>query len=444
MIKKNPYTDINQLRYLSQSALMEEVIAPHTVRATLVLISLVIVGLVIWSGFTHIDELAITNGEVIPGKHIQSIQHLEGGIISEIKVMEGELVDKGQILLTLDRSGIEQDLSSLKAKRLSFEYQSLRLKAFIDQKTPDFSQAKDSTDKALELEQLRAFESTMAAEKNEKDILEHQIAQKYDAMSMLKKKKITLEANIKLIEEEKELKKILADKGHLSKFKYLEIEKQFNAIKGEISETESEITQANNSIKEYEERRESLETKYKDDAWQDLNQVQINMAQIDQSIRKLEEKMDRLEIRSPSYGYVKGLKIRTIGGVIEPGQVLVEIVPLEGNLIVETQINPKDVGHIKVGENVKIQFNAFESARYGTVSGKLEYISASTFVSSDGSRYYIGRVSLAQNYVGNDPKQNIILPGMIVQANIVTGNKSVLNYLLKPIRTNIDKALTER
>lgn len=442
--KKNSYATINQLRYLSQSALIEESVAPHMVRTTLFIISIVILALILWAGFTDVDEIAATNGEVIPSKHVQDIQHLEGGIISEIKVMEGELVNKGQTLIVLDGSGIDQDLSALKTKELALEYQMIRLKAFINEKTPNFAEAKNSTNKELEQEQLRAFESTIEAKKNDKEVIEHQVSQKKDALTMLEKKKVTLDENIKLIAEEKGLKKQLADKGHLSKFNYLEIEKQYNDIKGEINETESAITQAQSSIREYEERLASLETKYKDDAYQELTLVQTTMEQTKESIEKLEAQISRLEIKSPSYGYVKGLKIRTIGGVIEPGQVLVEIVPLEGDLIVETQINPKDIGHIKLGDKVKVQFSSFEAARYGTVEGKLEYISASTFINPDGSKYYIGRVSLSKNYVGKDPSQNIIVPGMTVQANIITGSKSILTYLLKPIRTNIAAALTER
>ncbi len=154
--------------------------------------------------------------------------------------------------------------------------------------------------------------------------------------------------------------------------------------------------------------------------------------------------MKRLKIRSPSYGYVKGLNVKTIGGVIESGAVLIEIVPLEDSMIIEAKISPKDIGHVIKGQKVTIKFSAFDFSRYGTVDGKLESISATTFVDEDGTRYYLGRMSLAKNYVGNDPKQNLIVPGMTVQADIVTGSKSILSYLLKPIHSSITSSFTER
>jgi HlyD family secretion protein/adhesin transport system membrane fusion protein len=138
------------------------------------------------------------------------------------------------------------------------------------------------------------------------------------------------------------------------------------------------------------------------------------------------------------------LNIKTIGGVIESGKILAEIVPLEGNLIVETQIQPKDIGHIRTGLPVKIKVGSYDYSRYGAINGELIYISATTFVKDTGVRYYMGRVSLARNYVGSDPKKNLIVPGMTVQADIVTGSKSILAYLLKPIRNSVTTAFSER
>jgi len=159
---------------------------------------------------------------------------------------------------------------------------------------------------------------------------------------------------------------------------------------------------------------------------------------------KLKEQVARLEIKSPSYGFVKVLNIKTIGGVVESGQVLAEIVPLEGNLIIETQIQPKDIGHVKTGQHVNVKISSYDFSRYGAIDGVLEYISATTFVNDDGTRYYMGRVSISQNHVGSDDRKNLIVPGMTVQADIVTGSKSILAYLLKPIHTSVTTAFTER
>ena len=443
--KINSHAKIDQLRYLSQTALIEETVAPHVVRTTLMIISTIIIILVIWSALTYVNEIAVTEGEVLPSKHIQAIQHLEGGIVSEINVAEGELVEKGQILIKLDGSGLKKDLAGLKAKKLSLQYQSLRLKSFINQTVPSFNDIPaEDRNKQMEEEQIKAFESMIKAKESERKVIEEQIDQKKESLKSLEEKYKTLAENIKLVSEERDLKKQLTDKGRLSKFNFLDIQKQLNQIQGELNSVESDISQAKNAIEEYQNRLDSLNAKAIDEAYQELTRVNTDLVQVDEATRKLSDQIYRLDIRSPSYGYVKGLKVKTIGGVIESGKVIIEIVPLEGTLVIETKINPRDVGYVKIGQLVKVKVSAYDFSRHGTVNGKLEYVSATTFVNEDGTRYYLGKVSLEKNYVGKDPTRNLIIPGMTVEADIVTGNKTILAYLLKPIHTSIATAFTER
>jgi len=443
--RSKSHSKIDQLRYLSQSALIEETSAPYAVRTTLLMISLVVISLIIWAGFTQVDEIAVTDGEVIPSKHVQAIQHLEGGIIAEIKVVEGELVENGQTILILDGTAVKRDLSALRARRVASQYKALRLKSFINNTTPDFTEIEgEKANDELVNEQLKSFTSMIEAREDERDVITEQITQKQSALEGLEEKKKTLEENVKLVNEERGLKEQLYKKGHLSRFKFLEIQKQANEINGELQETKPAITQAQNAISEYKNRLDSLGSTSIDEAYKELSLVEGDQAQINESIKKLEEQVGRLEVKSPSYGYVKVLNIKTIGGVIESGKILAEIVPLEGNLIVETQIQPKDIGHIRTGLPVKIKVGSYDYSRYGAINGELIYISATTFVKDTGVRYYMGRVSLARNYVGSDPKKNLIVPGMTVQADIVTGSKSILAYLLKPIRNSVTTAFSER
>lgn len=443
--RRNSYAKIDQLRYLSQSALIEETAAPYMVRTTLFFISVVIIGLITWAGFTDVEEIAVTQGEVIPSKHVQSIQHLEGGIIAKINVAEGELVDEGQTIFILDGTAVKQDLSAIKAKKHSLKYQALRLRSFINNTRPNFKElGEEEMDQNLIDEQMKAFESMIDARDNEKDVIIEQITQKEAALAGFKEKKVTLRESMALVKEEMDLKAKLNKKGHLSKFKLLQIQKQYNDIKGEFQETESDEKQAEKAIAEYKNRLESLEANFVDDAYQQLNTVEGDINQIEETIKKLQEQVSRLEIKSPSYGFVKVLNIKTLGGVIESGQILAEIVPLEGNLIIETQIQPKDIGHVKTGQSVNVKVSSYDFSRYGTIEGVLKYISATTFINDDGTRYYMGRVSIEKNYVGSNEKKNLIVPGMTVQADIVTGSKSILAYLLKPIHTSVTTAFTER
>lgn len=443
--KKKSYQKLDQLRYLSQSALIEESSSPYMVRSTLLVISLSTLFLIMWAGFTEVDEIAATEGEVIPSKHIQAIQHLEGGIVDTINIVEGELVDEGSVIVVLDGTAIKQDLSALNNKKVSLEYEGQKLRAFINGVVPDFSNIdKGSKDEALEQDQIRSFESMVEARSSERKVIQEQIIQKESALIALVNKRISLEKDIELVKEELNLKKKLYDQGHLNKFKYLQIQKQANQAEGDINKTESEIAQAENAIEEYKNRLDSLEARFLDEAYVELNIVERDIKHIEENITKLQDQVNRLEVKSPSYGYVKVLKIKTIGAVVESGQVIAEIVPLEGNLVLEIRIPPEEVGHIKVGQAVTVKIGSFDFSRYGSVEGKLEYISASSFVDEDGARYYTGRVSLNKKYVGSDPAKNVILPGMTAQADIVTGSKSILSYLLKPIHTSINSAFRER
>lgn len=444
--KKSKYAKIDQLRYLSQSALIEETVAPHVVRTTLIMVSLVILVLIIWGGLTEIEEIAITDGEVIPSKHVQTIQHLEGGIVKEIRVRDGQLVEEGQILVVLDGKDVKQDLEALKSRSQSFKYEAHRLRSFINQTTPNFSMvvSESQRDPELEAEQERAFASMIAAKESEKSIIMEQIEQKQNAVSILEKKKATLVKNLELVGEERDMKEKLVKKGHLSKLNFLQIQKQYNDVVGEINETTAAIIQAENSIEEYMDRLESLSKQHIDNAYRELSTIEADHDQVEETIKKLESQVARLEVKSPVHGFVKGIEINTIGGVIETGQLIMQIVPLEGNLIVETKINPRDIGHIKIGQNAKVKVSSYDFSRYGTVEGTVEYLSASTFVDEEGVKYYQGRVSLSKNYVGNDPRKNIIVPGMTVQTDIVTGSKSILQYLMKPIHSSVTTAFTER
>lgn len=444
--KRSKYAKIDQLRYLSQSALIEETVAPHVVRTTLVMVSIVIIILIIWGAFTEIEEIAHTEGEVIPSAYVQSIQHLEGGIVKEIKVRDGQLVEESQILVVLDGKDVRQDLEALRTRSLSLKYDALRLRSFINNTTPNFSSigAKNATSVEIQEEQEKAFSSMIAARESEKEIIMEQIDQKKDAVSILEKKKITLTKNLELVGEEKDMKEKLVEKGHLSKLKYLQIQKQYNDVVGEINETDAAIIQAHNSIEEYMDRLDSLTKQHIDNAYQELNGIESDHAQVEETIKKLESQVARLEVRSPVFGFVKGVAITTIGGVIEAGQVIMQIVPIEGPLIVETKINPRDIGHVKIGQTSKVKVSSYDFSRYGSVEGTVEYISASTFIDDEGNKYYKGRIILSQNYVGNDSKKNIIVPGMTVQTDIVTGSKSILQYLLKPIHSSVSTALTER
>ena len=175
-----------------------------------------------------------------------------------------------------------------------------------------------------------------------------------------------------------------------------------------------------------------------------MGSVTGELAQVRETIAKLQDRVRRLDITAPTRGIVKGLTTRTIGAVIGPGELIVEIVPLDDVLVAEVRISPRDIGHLRIGQSANVKVTTYDPARFGVVEGRLKRVSASTFKDEEGEPFYKGIIELSQAFVGSDPDRNPVLPGMVVDADIVTGSKSLMQYLLKPVYRGLDSAFRER
>ena len=388
-------SETEQLRYLPQSVLLEEAANPYFARMTMMWINAAIIVFVLWSALTNINEVAKAKGEVVPQGFVQVVQHLDGGIVTDIHTGEGDLVKKNQILLQIDDGSTKQDLAQARAKQLFLNIEAERLRAIVDNKKPDFSKIISASGKSNNSKSMGGYSYSN----------DPQLRKLYNRFDKLKK-------NLQIAKETLSLHAKMHKQGHVSKLTILQHQKEVSKIEEEIHK--------------------------------ELNDVEAQLAQNVEIVRKLNNKLKRLQVRSPVYGLVKGMKINTIGGVIDPGETLMEIVPLDKNLVVEANISPKDVGHVHVGQPVKVAISSYDFTRYGAAEGVLEFLSATTFLDENGASYYRARISLQNNYVGKDKNKNPILPGMIVDADIVTGKKSILAYLLKPIHLSVNTAFTER
>lgn len=224
----------------------------------------------------------------------------------------------------------------------------------------------------------------------------------------------------------------------------MELKEELIAVRGQKTELQQQQAQAKAALEEFKEKHLSLATNQRDQAMQQLEQAQTELQQNRKLLAKQNERLARLTIRASTRGIVKGLMVNTVGGVVQPGQVLMEIVPLDRPLAVEVRIAPKDVGHLFVGDDVNIKVSSYDFSRYGTIPGVLTSLSATTFVGNDGARYYKGRVQLNKNHMGDVAGRYLILPGMTIMADIITGKRSVLAYLFKPIQTSLESAFQER
>ena len=436
--KKLKY-DVSQTRFLSQAMQLEENKNPKIVRATIYMVSLTVAGFLTWAGFANINEVARAPGEVIPQGYQQLVQHYEGGIINGIFVQEGDMVEQGTSLVLLDGEMLKEDLAKALSRQKNLKMQEERLRAFAEGRDVSFHAIDDQTAD----DQFAFFETMRQARMAEQQVINQQIVQKEKAINTLNSELGSLKNNRSISQALYEKQQALFDKGYLSEIKLMEARQNMGDMNGRIETLKNRIAEAETMLREYKSRIASLSVGQKDRAYQKLDEVINEIEQNASLINQIKNQMTRLNVTSPVKGLVKGVAVNTVGGVVSPGQTLMEIVPLDKPLEVQVKISPKDIGHLKPGQNVKIKFSSYDFSRYGSADGILNEISATTFSGENSERFYRGRVSLTDRYIGGNAA-NPVLPGMTVMTDIITGEKTILQYLLKPIQVAINTAFQER
>ncbi len=432
-----------QTRFLAQSVILEEAGSSGLVRIAMVTIPLVICAFLVWAGVTNVDEVAVTSGEVVPAGQVQAIQHLEGGIVIDILVQEGELVEKGKVLMRLDPTAPLGELDQMEARRVGLVLQAERLRALGTGREPVFPIVDDQF-QAMVDDQIAIFESQMEAAENRRKTINDQIAQKRSELEVFEEQEQTLARNADILEEELLLREKLYQQGLTSKVVYLDIKREVNKARGDLSKLVTDRQRSVEALAEVRSRLAELETDAREQALAQLGTVTSELAQIDEALENLQDRVKRLEIKAPVRGIIKGQQVHTVGGVIPAGAIVMEIVPLDKKLLVETRINTRDVGHVRIGQPVTVKVTTYDFARNGGITGELSDVSASTFLDEQGAPYYKGIVALDRPYVGSDPEQNHVMPGMTVQADIKTGQKTLLQYLLKPVYSSVSTSFRER
>ncbi len=433
----------DDLNKMNQSMELAETRLPMLLKLTMVTLSGAALLFLLWSALTHVKELARTEGQVLPSGYSQLVQHLEGGLVQEILVHEGDFVEKDQMLVRLDGAGLEEDFREQKLNVKALSLQAERIKAILEKREPDFSGMGASPQSVNE--QQRVYETMLAARNSELAVLDQQIAQRKTAIGRLQRGLATAKSNMLVAEESKSIYQNLNQKGLTSRTNLLKRTEEFNSRHGQVEANTAQIEEAKREMDEFIRRREAIVVQQRDSLYTEQHQIELQLAQATQNLKKRNDRVERLEVRAPVSGYVQDLRLNTIGSVIPAGQTLMKIVPMDEKLIVEARILPQQIGRVAPGQEVQVKIDSYDYIRYGTIPAELESVSAMTFVDeSRQQEYYKGRVRLSRNYAGHNEKANFILPGMTVDADIVTGEKSVLGYLLKPIQVAIHNSMREQ
>lgn len=432
-----------QSRFLSHAAYLEEAAPPRFLNWTAAITSLTVAGFFGWAAITNVDEVTHASGEVVPSGFEQVIQHADGGIIESINVETGELVERGQVLVTIDDGATTDELKRAR-RRLSFMKMNLeRLTADLSGEAPDFSQFNaDDLDNVERQKDL--FANTRDERESRMRIVKEQILQKKKDISILKGRLDTVQTSTISLKELLANRRALHKKGFVAYPLLVQTEQEVIRSEGEANKLTGQIEQAKMALSEYEERLRSIpKVAYLENS-KVLATTAAEVEQLQATIDQLEARQKRLELKAPVRGLVKTLHVNSIGSVLKAGANVLSIVPVDEELVAETQISPRDVGHVNVGDPVQVKISSYDFTRYGIIPGKVDRISATTVSDDNGNRFYRVRVKLDKPYVGDTPDKNPIIPGMTVMANIKTGQRTILDYLLKPVRITQATAFSER
>lgn len=416
---------------------------PHMFGKLTNLFCMLFAAALVWASFAEMRELAIGHGEIIPSGHVQTIQHLEGGQVESIDVREGQLVEAGTVLMRLSLVSAVSDLNQLHIRAASLRLQKEALNALIEGRAPDFMAAeKDFPD--LAAEQMQVYTSKRDQISSEFSALKARVLQRQAEFKAAKLEAGSLSRQIEINKEQLAIRSELLKSGYTSRRAYLQAKvsvedsrARYFSISGRRESAREQLNEAKSALDGG--KAESLKLLNEERA-----RFSAELAELEQQIGKHEDRVDRLAVKSPIRGIVQELAQKTPGEVVRPGDLVARVVPLDSSIVAEVRVDPKDIGHVKVGDQVEVKLSTFDPNVFGTITGKIKVISASTFKNEDGEPYYKVVVTLDQRYVGKGDRRRLIQPGMVVEADIITGSKSLVKYLLKPVYRSLDIGFSER
>ena len=408
------------------------------------LVVLFVVAFLVWAAFSQIDEVTRGDGKVIPSQQIQVVQNLEGGILSKMLVQVGEVVEKDQLLLEIDKTRFSAPYMESRASYLALKAQIARLEAEI--RGTAFTVPEEVTKEKPEIgsreQQLYASRKQRLGAKLQ--ILQEQFNQRRQELSELQSKLGELTRTSALLQKELSITKPLVAQGAVSEVEVLRLQRQSSEMSGNIEATRLAIPKAESKITEAKKALEEEQLNDHNTARGELNEAYAKLEGISASSVALADRLERTAVRSPVRGTINQIKVNTVGGIIQPGMDLVEIVPLEDTLLVEARIKPSDIAFLRPKQHAKIKFTAYDFTIYGGLDAELEQISADSITDKHGNDYYLVRLRTRLNYLGDKNKPLPIIPGMVVSVDILTGKKTILSYLLKPVLRAKYTALRER
>lgn len=401
-----------------------ELRTPNTSRMLLFTsLALIFVG-IIWAHFAILDEVKRGNGRVIPSRQTQVVQSLEGGIVGALLVREGDIVNQGQPLMRIDDTKFASEFGEVRERRAAAAARVARLEAEV--------QGQSQVVFPPELAEIAP--RAVAAEQSVFETHARKLAQDIDVLAQ---QETRLTESLKLLNRELDLTRRLYQEKVVPEIEMLRLERQASEMRGQLAEAQSRIA--------------NTKAAFRSQADDDLAKSRGDLAALDENIKSAQDRVRRTELKAPVYGIINKLNVTTVGAVVQPGANLMDIVPLDDTLLVEGRIRPQDIAFIRPNQPAVVKVTAYDPSVYGSLKGHVERISADTILDDKNTQmeqrpetFYRVMVRTDKNYLGTTEHPLPIIPGMVTTVEIMTGEKSVLDYLMKPARMLRDEALRER
>ncbi|KLN66703.1 MULTISPECIES: HlyD family type I secretion periplasmic adaptor subunit [Vibrio] len=452
----------NELDYVDDKTAALLLNTPNSARVMLWVMVLFFVLAILWASWAEIDKVTVGQGKVVPSSQVQVVQNLEGGLVKEILVREGQKVEKGQQLLLIDDTRFrsdyrerEQQVANLTASvlQLSASITSVELNQDFDESNWQnsvllnfnklaFPPVLQETQPNLVARQRAEYRQDLNNLRNQISLLDQQVKQKQQDLVEIQARVRNLRESYRFANKELEITRPLAEEGVVPRIELLKLQRQVNDTRREMTSSELKVPVLKSAIREAMLSRIDAAQKFRSEQQEKLNQAQDKLSSLTESTVGLEDRVNRTVVTSPVTGTVKTLNVNTVGGVIQPGMDIVEIVPSEDTLLVEAKIAPQDIAFLRPDLHTIVKFSAYDFTKYGGLEGTLEHISADTTTDEEGNSYYLVRIRTKETSLDKDNSLPII-PGMTASVDIITGKRTILEYLLKPILSAQNNALKE-
>lgn len=427
-----------------EEAAMEPV--PEGAKLMIKVVLALVVCFVLWAALFQVDILATGSGKVVPVSNVQQLQPLEAGVVSEILVREGEIVKKGQLLLKLNPAQAQGDVAEREATREGLLASIARLRAESDGSEPVYPDelkhdavGRKVVDAEEKLRRERA--SALAAQVN---VLHDQRAQRGADVAERRNRLPELQKALKLVREQIGLTEPLVKEGAAAPVELIQLRKEEANLQAQVVTVQQGMVSSEAQVSEMQSRVAERTNQFRAEAREELAKREVQLRALEGSLTAKEDVLSRTEVKSPVDGIVKTLAVTTVGGVAVAGRTLVEIVPLGDTLLIEARVSPNDIAYIRPQQSAKVRITAFDTGLFGVMEGAVERISPDSQADEKTGQIYF-RVYVRTKASSIEAPQGwlSIVPGMLADIDIITGQRTVLNYVLRPIARGLSRAMGE-